>query len=205
MMISGTAYGVVLNDRAEREALAAVLTEKPYQGLPQAPVVYIKPGVSLTFGGAAVPVPAGTEGLTIAPTVALFFGRASTDAGLGAVAATALALDVSLPGADYYRPDIARRCRDGFLPLGAFTAPVIPEEIVTFVDDVAVHRWRLDRLVRDPARLIGDLSTFMTLRPGDLLLAGLPGDAPTARAGQRVRIEAAGLPALSTILAAEAV
>ncbi len=197
MTISGTAYGVVLNDRAEREALAAALVEKPYQSPPQAPVIYIKPGPCLSSGGAPVPVPVEAPELTVAATVALLFGT-------GGVAAAALALDVSLPGGDYYRPDIARRCRDGFLPLGAFGNPALPDEIVTFVDGAEVHRWRLERLVRDAGRLIADLSSFMTLRPGDLLLVGLPGDPPTARAGQSIRVQAAGLPDLSTMLVAEA-
>ena len=120
------------------------------------------------------------------------------------MAASALALDVSLPGGDYYRPDIARRCRDGFLPLGEFGDVSIPDEIVTSVDDVVVHRWSLSRLVRDPTTLITDLSSFMTLRAGDILLVGLPGDAPTARAGQRIKVEAANMTPLSTLIVGEA-
>ena len=204
MTITGAAYGVVLNDRAGREALAAVLSEKPYLAPPQAPVVYIKPGPCLSFGGAAVLVPGEAPELVVAPTLALLFGRDSGGAGLRAVAASALALDVSLPGGDYYRPDIARRCRKGFLPLGEFAAPTLPTEIITFVDDVEVHRWSLSRLVREPVQLIGDLGVFMTLRVGDILLIGLPGDAPVVRVGQSVRLKAEGLPALSTRLIAEA-
>ena len=204
MTIIGTAYGVVLNDRAEREALAVELSNPPYLAPPQAPVVYIKPGPCLSFGGAAVPMPVEAPELVVSPTLALLFGHDFGGAGLQAVAASALALDVSLPDGNYYRPDIAQRCRKGFLPLGDFTVPTLPDEIITFVDDVEVHRWSLSRLVRKPAQLIADLSVFMTLRAGDILLIGLPSDAPIVRAGQRVRMIANGLPVLSTRLVAEA-
>jgi len=80
----------------------------------------------------------------------------------------------------------------------------LPGELVTFIDGIEAHRWPLARLLRQPSELIADLSTFMTLRPGDALLIGLPGDAPTARAGQTVRVEAKGLPSLTTVLTPEA-
>lgn len=204
MIIAGTAYGVVLNDRAERAALAERFQEKPYLASPVAPVVYIKPRQCVRMGGAGVMIPAGVEALEAAPTVALLFGRDSSGAGWEAVAATCLALDISIPKPDYYRPSVAQRSAEGFLPLGGFDAPDLPEEIVTFIDGIEAHRWKLSRLVRDASALIADLSSFMTLRAGDLLLLGLPGDAPLVRAGQSIRVQAAGLPTLSTMILQEA-
>lgn len=200
MINISTAYGVVLNDRTERAAHAKVFEAPPYNAPPQAPVVYIKPAACLTFDGAPVRLPTGETALKLSPTIALLFGRPSTEGGLEAVAAMALALDISLPGGDYYRPDIARRCRDGFLPLGDFGPVQFPDEIVTSIDDQIVHRWSLSRLHRSPASLIADLSDFMTLRAGDLLLIGLPGDAPTAHVGQQVKVEAGLLTPLSTLI-----
>lgn len=78
----------------------------------------------------------GETALKFFSAIALFFGRSSTEGGLEAVAASALALDVSLPGGDYYRPDIARRCRDGFLPFGRFGLPIIPDEIVCEIEEI---------------------------------------------------------------------
>lgn len=203
MITIGTAYGVALNDRAELATHEAAFREPPYGAPPKAPVVYIKPAACFSFNGAQLVLPVGETALKLSPTIALFFGRASTAGGLLSVAASALALDVSLPGGDYYRPDIARRCRDGFLPFGMFGSADIPDEIVTSVDDDVVHRWSLSRLVRDPASLIADLSGFMTLRAGDVLLIGLPGDAPLAHAGQRVKIEAKNMAPLSTHIVGE--
>jgi len=53
------------------------------------------------------------------------------------------------------------------------------------------------------ARLIADVSEFMTLHPGDLLLLGPAPDAPRARAGQRVAISIEGLGTLENPLVAE--
>ncbi len=52
-------------------------------------------------------------------------------------------------------------------------------------------------MVRDAASLISDISSFMTLAAGDLLLVGLPHDAPRARPGDLVRVECAGLAPLA--------
>jgi 5-oxopent-3-ene-1,2,5-tricarboxylate decarboxylase/2-hydroxyhepta-2,4-diene-1,7-dioate isomerase len=43
----------------------------------------------------------------------------------------------------------------------------------------------------------------MTLSPGDVLLAGVAGDAPRARASDRVRIEIDGVGTLENLLVAE--
>jgi 5-oxopent-3-ene-1,2,5-tricarboxylate decarboxylase/2-hydroxyhepta-2,4-diene-1,7-dioate isomerase len=107
---------------------------------------------------------------------------------------------VSLPSPSYYRPAVAERCRDGFLPLGEFSSPRNPDAITTQIDGSDVHRWSLDRLVRSAGVLISDLSQFMTLCAGDVLLLGVAGDAPRARAGNSVRVVAHGLPSIETSL-----
>jgi 5-oxopent-3-ene-1,2,5-tricarboxylate decarboxylase/2-hydroxyhepta-2,4-diene-1,7-dioate isomerase len=197
-------YGVVLNDRDERQALAQSFHESPHDRPPIAPVVYIKPRLCATTGGASVPVPRAADELVVAATIGLLFGRdatcvAANDA-MKFVDAACLALEVSLPSPSYYRPAVAERCRDGFLPLGEFSSPRIPDAITTQIDGSDVHRWSLDRLVRSAGVLISDLSQFMTLCAGDVLLLGVAGDAPRARAGNSVRVVAHGLPSIETSL-----
>jgi 5-oxopent-3-ene-1,2,5-tricarboxylate decarboxylase/2-hydroxyhepta-2,4-diene-1,7-dioate isomerase len=95
---------------------------------------------------------------------------------------------------------VRQRCRDGFLPLGnpgAFDRDLLKSSIQTSVNGAPIHTWSPQRLARDAATLIADISSFMTLAAGDLLLIGLPHDAPRAGPGDRVRIECAGLAPLA--------
>lgn len=199
MTIAGSIYGVVLNDAEERKGLAGQFGEKPYAAPPIAPVVYMKPRSAVTQGG--VRIAAGAQ-VIASPTFALLFARdatrvepASARAHVGGVA---LALDIALPQANYYRPAVAQRNGDGFLPLGAFAPVRLPADIRLHIDGGPAFGWSLDRLVRPVDQLIADLSAFMTLRAGDVLLIGLPGDAPRAGIGQTLRVEAPGLPTLDS-------
>lgn len=210
-MITGTVYGIALNDRLEFERLEPDFAAKPYLAAPRAPVVYIKPrNCHLGDGGIAV-IPASVREVVVQPTLLLEFSRAATrcagaDA-LNTLGAARLAIDLSLPITSYYRPAFAETCRDGFLPLGAatgFSKDFMSVPIITEIDGRRIHDWSFERLRRPIATLIEDLSDFMTLDAGDALLAGLPGDAPRARAGQLISVCAAGLPPLSITLEQEA-
>ena len=198
-MITGAAYGVILNDRRQLASRAAEFESAPYKSPPVAPVLYIKPRNCFSAGGAPVRVPATLEAVEVAATIGLLFG----DAG---VVAACLAVDVSEPHASLYRPAIVERCRDGFLPLGPFgPSPADPEttEIVTQINGADVHRWSLTQLSRDVAALQRDIGAFMTLGPGDLLLVGLAGDPPRAGVGDRVAVTGGRLPPLRFALEAE--
>ena len=61
--------------------------------------------------------------------------------------------------------------------------------INVWVDGELVQQNSTANLIRAVPRLLVDVTDFMTLRPGDLLLTGVPEGAPLARAGQRVAIE----------------
>lgn len=201
MSCSGHIYGVILNDRDERTRLAPAFDDKPYQSPPKAPVVYMKPATALASGSTGLKP--GTS-LVAAATLALLIERDTTgvDAAgaLDRVGASALAIDLSYPEATYYRPAVAQRNADGFLALGEWGWPMIPDRISTHVNGQMAHTWSLDRLVRPVPQLIADISAFLTLRAGDVLLVGLPGDAPQVQAGQTLFAQAEGVaPATVTL------
>lgn len=205
---TGVVYGAALNDRRQLAAMGGALDAPPYGAPPMAPVLYIKPRNCFSFGGAPTALAPELEAVQVAATVGVLLARDLTQARAddvrGAIAAACLALDVSEPTDSFYRPAIRQQCRDGFLPLGELAAP--PEawgEIVTTIDGREAHRWSLDRLVRPLEVLAAEVSAFMTLRSGDLLLLGLAADAPRARRGQAVAVSCAGLPSLSTAVIAE--
>ena len=127
---------------------------------------------------------------------------------LSFVAGYALACDVSVPHTPYYRPALRHKCRDGFCPIGeavARAAVANPDDlqIRVEIDGREAQRGHTAELIRPVARLLADVTEFMTLEPGDLLMIGVPEAAPLARAGQRVRICIAGVGELNHTLVAE--
>ena len=203
-MIAGNIYGVVLNDRPQLVQMASDFAMPPYKKPPEAPVLYIKTRNCLMTGSGDVTLDTGLDQIEIAATVGLLFGRAATkisrEAALDCVSGACLALDISEPEASFYRPTVRQRCRDGFLPLGdfgAFNPNLLGTSIDTSVNGALTHAWSLERLARDAATLIADISGFMTLAAGDLLLIGLPHDAPRAGPGDQVDVTCDGLSPLA--------
>ena len=203
-MIAGNIYGVVLNDRPQLAQMAGDFAMPPYRKPPEAPVLYIKTRNCLASGGSDIVLDADLAQVEIAATLGLSFGRVATkisrQKAFDCVAGACLALDIGEPEASYYRPTVRQRCRDGFLPLGdfgTFDPKLLGAAIGTSVNDTTAHAWSAERLARDAATLIADISAFMTLAAGDLLLIGLPHDAPRAGPGDRVQVACAGLSPLS--------
>lgn len=204
-------YGVIMNDRASLDRLAVAAAQPPYKALPQAPVLYVKPRNTWMRAADRIVLPQGADRAEIGAVVGLRMGRDAArlhpDAALDAVDACLLAADLSLPHANYYRPAIREKSFDGSLPL-ALLAGVAPGDVSTLIlrtwlDDQPVAERSLDDLIRGPAQLLADVSEFMTLRQGDVLLLGVVYQSPVASAGSRVRVEVPGLAQLAFTVAAK--
>ncbi|MCB1995465.1 MAG: fumarylacetoacetate hydrolase family protein [Burkholderiaceae bacterium] len=215
--LSGVVYGTLLNDPATVSALGDAVHAAPYKAPPKAPVLYLQPRHTLAGDGAAVAVPAEGGALEIGATLGLVIGRTAcrvTEAdALAHVAGGVLVADLCIPHSAFYRPSVRLRARDGSCVLGPVVAPLADMsdpnavELTVRVDGKTVQTVRLADMVRPAARLLQDVTEFMTLRPGDLLLLGLVEAAPQVGAGQRFSIEApgqAGLGHLEGHLVAEA-
>ena len=212
-VLSGAVYVALLNHRPQLLALGDAVNHAPYKAAPKAPVLAIKPRHTLARDGDAVVVPAGHAGLEVGATLGIVIQRTacriSAGRALDVVAGFTLANDFSLPLGSHYRPSVRLKHRDGFCPLGTH---VVPADDVPSPDALAVQVeldgqcvWQgstADR-VRGVAQLIADVSEFMTLQPGDLLLLGASAGAPLARAGQRVSVSINGLGTLSNTLVAQ--
>jgi 5-oxopent-3-ene-1,2,5-tricarboxylate decarboxylase / 2-hydroxyhepta-2,4-diene-1,7-dioate isomerase len=209
-MISGTIYGAILNDREQHKLLADAFREPPYKAPPRRPVLYIKTRNCLVTDEGCVRLPPDLIRVEAAATLGLLFNRdarrVTAGAALGYIGGACLALDISEPQESYYRPAVRQRCRDGFLPLGnlaEFSPALLNGDIETRVDGKMAHVWSPKRLVRDAATLIADVSAFMTLAAGDLLLIGLSNDAPKLASGNHITVSAPGFPDLSAQLHGE--
>ena len=210
----GTVYGTLLNHHDALAALGAAVREPPYKAPPKAPVLYIKPRNTWVGAGDAIVVPAGVDELEIGATLGLVVGRTacrvSEAEALSFVAGYVIVNDVSVPHASYYRPSLRFKARDGFCPIGPFVACDAvgsPDalQVQVEIDGRVVHRSSTAGLIRPSARLLAEVSEFMTLSPGDVLMVGVAAGAPRARAGQRVSILIDGMGRLDNTLVTDEV
>lgn len=203
--LTGTVYGTLVNHAATLAALGEAVHQPPYKAPPKAPVLYVKPRNTFVADGQSVLLPAGVEALEAGVALALVIGRAacrlSADEALSAVSGVAAALDCCVPHTSFYRPGVRLRAIDRSFALG----PVVgasrvanPDALETLleIDGRTAQTGSTAGMLRGVAQLLADVTAFMTLQPGDVLLHGLQPDAPLLRAGQTITVELLGLPPL---------
>lgn len=208
----GTVYGALLNDRATVERLEPQFDSAPYKAAPKAPVLYIKSRNTLVPSGAVVQIPAEPGEVRIDATIGLVIGRTATrvsvDQAMEHVAGFVVVSDVTLPHENYYRPAVVQRNRDGFCPVSAVLRGQPGFDIDNATLSVSINGQRayersFATLVRPAAQLVADVTEFMTLSEGDVLLLGPGEGSPVARPGDQVRITVPGLGELSHGVAKE--
>jgi 5-oxopent-3-ene-1,2,5-tricarboxylate decarboxylase / 2-hydroxyhepta-2,4-diene-1,7-dioate isomerase len=210
---SGVIYGTLMNDPQSLLALGDAVHQAPYKAPPKAPVLYMKPRNTLAVSGSNLVCPAGSTCLKIGATLGIVIGRTAcrvkAEHALDFIAGYTIANDVSLPLESCYRPSIRFIARDGFCPLGPKVVPAssIPDPdalaVRVFVDNVMVQNGSTAARVRPVARLLSDITEFMTLQAGDILLLGEAAHPPLARPGQHVAIEIDGLGRLENMVVGE--
>lgn len=201
--LSGTVYGVLMNDPASLAALGDSVNQPPYKAAPRAPVLYIKPRNTLSGTGGVVRAPAGQGALELGATLGLVIGRATCRVrpqnALEHVAGVMLVADVSVPHESFYRPSVRFKALDGSCLLGSQLMPV-PDfsaldavSIDVRVEGATVQTVGMTGWVRSAADLLAEVSDFMTLGLGDVLLMGLRQGAPRVAVGQRFSVSAADM------------
>jgi len=198
---SGTVYGTLLNFRREWDLWSARMTQDPHKAAPKAPVLYVKTANTFCPAGQDLLLQDGVNEVDIGATLGLVMGAQAQ------VVGAALLNDWSVPHTSYYRPPVKFRCRDGFLGLPQQITPGQVQDWATL--QIAVRRngelvqsVDLHQLMRDVPKLLADVGEFMTLQPGDVLMAGTDcladGTRPRARAGDQVEISAHGFASVVT-------
>jgi 5-oxopent-3-ene-1,2,5-tricarboxylate decarboxylase / 2-hydroxyhepta-2,4-diene-1,7-dioate isomerase len=208
---SGVVYGTLLNHVSALRALGEKVFQPPYGAPPKAPVLYIKPRNTIAQSGDVVCIPKDVAELEVAACLGVVIGRTacrvSADKALSHVAGYAVVNDVSVPHPDYYRPALRYKARDGYCPIGVVTNELSGDadslDIRTYIDGGLIQTFSTRDLVRPIGRLICDVTEFITLYPGDILVTGAAAPVPRVRTGQTVRIEIDGLKSLSNLFAAE--
>jgi len=212
--LSGTVYATLLNHRRALASLGDAVAAAPYKGAPKGVVLAVKPRQSLVVPGGDVLIDDGAEALEVGAALGVVIGTtacavAEADA-LGHVAGFIVVCDCSLPRAGHFRPQIRAMARDASCVLGS--AVVARAEvgdpdalaIRVFVDGALAQSSSTAEHGRSTARLIADISDFMTLLPGDVLLTGSAPDGPRVRAGAAIAVEIDAVGRLETRVVAGA-
>ena len=201
--IFGTVYGTLLNTKAEIASLGPALSAAPYNAPPKAPILYIKPPGTWRLTDGTVRLPRGADTVEVSATMGVVIGRPATRVAEASafdhVAGYIAAIDICLPHKDYYRPSVKERCRDGFLPIASrMTAREnLPDPnhiaVRTLVNGEEKGCFSTLELVRPIAKLMADVTDFMTLYEGDVLLVGLTPERPLAHSGDIVTASVTGM------------
>lgn len=200
---TGTVYGVLLNFRAEFDALAPQMNQPPYKAPPKAPVLYVKTANTWSPSGSAITVPAQVPEVEIGATIAMVIGADNDVEGF------VLMNDLSIPHASFFRPPVKFKCVDGFLGIGpAMRDAQEVADPARFKLEVRINgelRQSVDfsQTVRNAEQLLTDVTSFMTLAHGDVLMLGCDAGRPLARPGDRIEITAPGFETLVNTLAKE--
>jgi 5-oxopent-3-ene-1,2,5-tricarboxylate decarboxylase/2-hydroxyhepta-2,4-diene-1,7-dioate isomerase len=209
---SGTLFGVALNYQGLLDQHLAAFEQAPYQKPPTKPVLFIKTPNTRNEHGGVVLHPEG-ERLQPGPALGVVIGqrasRVSLDNAMAHVAGYVVVNEFSLPEDSYYRPAVKAKCRDGFCALGP---ALVPRDQVANPNQLSLKLWVNGELrqenatsnwVRDIPQLIAEISEFMTLHPGDVLITGTPEGRVDVQPGDKVEVEISGVGRLISHVQAE--
>ncbi|MGZ0716764.1 fumarylacetoacetate hydrolase family protein [Pseudomonas palleroniana] len=209
---SGTLFGVALNYQGLLDEHLAAFEQAPYQKPPTKPVLFIKPPNTRNEHDGVVLHPAG-ERLQPGPALGVVIGRrasrVSLENAMAHVAGYVVVNEFSLPEDSYYRPAVKAKCRDGFCALGP---RVVPRDQIANPNQLSLKLLVNGELrqenstsnwVRDIPQLIVEISEFMTLHPGDVLITGTPQGRVDVQPGDKVEVEIEGVGRLVSHVQAE--
>ena len=207
-----TVVGALLEFQGAWQALEPVMAQPPHHRPPVHPVLYIKPANTWARHGDTVLLPPDVAEVEVGATLGISFARAASRVNaaqaLEFVSGYCVVNDVTVPHQSLLRPPMRQKCRDGFCPIGPWvSADELRDpgalEIRSYINGELRQRSHTAHLRRSVAQLIADVSEFMTLAPGDLLLIGVAEQPARARADDTMAVEIDGIGRLENPLQAE--
>jgi len=171
--------------------------------IPTVPSYFLKPPSSLAADGDVVVRPRGTELLAFEGEVAIVVGararQVSPDSGASHIGWIAPANDLGLYDMRWADrgSNLLAKGHDGFTPLGA-PVPVDGHDLGaltlrTRVNGEIVQEDSTANLLFGFGLLIADLSRFVTLEPGDVILTGTPAGSRPVQPGDEMEVELEGI------------
>jgi 2-keto-4-pentenoate hydratase/2-oxohepta-3-ene-1,7-dioic acid hydratase in catechol pathway len=230
VLYPGAIFCAGANYRDHAEEMARVQgtpLEKDQRELGLSPWHFIKTSRSSVVGpGAKVKLPAYSQMVDWEVELAAVIGRpaknVTVERALDYVAGYTIANDLSardagrrphLPDASPFKTDwLGQKCFDGSCPLGPWITPAseIPDPqalaMKLWVNDELMQDSNTSKMIFSTAEQIAQLSTRVTLMPGDLVVTGTPAGVGMARrrflkAGETVRLWIEGIGELRHTLA----
>jgi 5-oxopent-3-ene-1,2,5-tricarboxylate decarboxylase/2-hydroxyhepta-2,4-diene-1,7-dioate isomerase len=175
-------------------------------------VLFIKTPNTRNTDGSTVVAPAG-ERLQPGPALGVVIGkrasRVDAENALSHVAGYVIVNEFSLPEDSYYRPAVKAKCRDGFCSLSNVVVPTsdiaAPHglTLTLLVNGEVRQENTTANFVRSVEQLIAELSEFMTLHEGDVLITGTPAGRVDVVPGDEVVVEITGLGRLTNHIVAK--
>ena len=171
------------------------------------PFFFTKPADAVVAGGSAIPYPSRTSDLhhEVELVIALSGGGGNVSVHQAEALIFGYAVGIDLTRRDLQaeakktgRPWDLAKGFDRSAPIGDL-APGIPPRsgrISLTVDDVPKQQADLTDMVWNVAEIIAELSTYVELRPGDLIFTGTPAGVGPIQPGEIVRGELEGAPAI---------
>ena len=135
--------------------------------------------------------------------------RVSISDALSYVKGVIVGNEFSLPEESFYRPAIKAKCRDGFMALSENIVPlseisnVNGLEITVSVNGEEKQKANTNEWIRDISALISEITDYMTLHEGDVLLTGTPAGRFDLEVGDEVTIKIEQVGTLTTQVIAE--
>ena len=194
--------GPLLNFRGAWQAMEPAMQREPHFKPPKHVVLYLKPANTFSGDGDAIVLPAGVDQVQVGATLGVVIGAPAARVGeaeaMDFVRGYVSVNDVTVPHTAVLRPPIKQKCRDTFCPIGAeVPAARIADsgavEIRAYVNGELKATNTTSNLIRSVPKLLAEVTEFMTLEAGDILLVGVPENVPVARAGDRVAVEIVGV------------
>ncbi|MBL8312025.1 MAG: fumarylacetoacetate hydrolase family protein [Burkholderiales bacterium] len=201
--LSGVVYGALLNHAPALAALGDAANAAPYKAAPKAPVLFVKPRNTLLSAGEPVVAPDEGDGWQVGVSLGIVIGhtacRVAASSASEVIAGYTMVVDFSVPHESFYRPSVRFKARDGSCYVGPRVVSAIdlgdPNAlaITVSVDGDPAQQSSTANMIRPVEKLLADVTDFMTLAPGDVLMLGVPHGAPVVRVGQRMRAAIAGV------------
>ena len=172
--------------------------------VPTSPSYFFKPPSSLAGDGDPIVRPAGCELLCYEGEIALVIGSAArrvtvaeAERCIGWITAANDLGVYDLRWADR-GSNVLAKGHDGFTPMGPRLVPAAELRLDdltlrTFVNGTLVQEGHSSELIFPFALLVADLSRFMTLEPGDVILTGTPANSRPLSPSDVVEVEIEGV------------